>query len=340
MTDIEAIVKDIKNRQFKPIYFLMGDEPYYIDQISNYIAEHVLDETQKDFNQTILYGLDTDPQTIVSEAKRFPMMCDHQVVIVKEAQHVKNLVSRADTDVFKSYCENPLSSTILVICYKMKKLNRNTKLAKAIIKNGLLFESPKIKDYHMDKWISAYITKLGFTVGPKASMLLAAHLGNDLGKVVKEIEKLTINLSQNASITEKLIETNTGISKDYNIFELQNALSRRDVVKANRIINYFAQNPKEHPIYMTLPGIYSYFSKIFQYHFMKEKQNDKKVAGDLRIHPFIVSEYRTAARNYPNTKVRRIFSYLHETDVKSKGVDNTSVNHGDLMKELMYKILH
>jgi len=333
----DQIIGDLKNKIYYPVYFLTGEEPYYIDLISDYIENNVLTEEEKEFNQTIIYGRDVDVPTIISYAKRFPMMANYQVVIVKEAQDIDK--PKPKIEELTSYVENPLSSTILVINYKYKKLDGRKKLAKLIAKKGVLFESKKLYQDKVQSWITNYIQEKGLSITPKAGALLAEYLGTDLGKIVNEISKLTINLADGGKIDDALIEKNIGISKDYNVFELQDALGRRDILKANRIANYFAANPKENPLIKTIIVLYKYFSSTLLYHRLKNKSKNN-VASKLSINPFFVKGYEVAARSYSIANIVRIISYLREYDLKSKGVDSISATDGELLKELIYKILH
>ncbi len=318
---------------YKPVYFLSGEEPYFIDQISDFIEKKVLDESEKEFNQTVLYGRDTDVGTIVGEAKRYPMMSDKMVIIVKEAQNIRNI---EDLD---SYIANPLDSTILVICYKYKTLDKRKAFPKTVAKKGILFESKKLYDNKIPDWISAYLKDKKYTVSPKSSQLLTEYLGNDLGKISNELDKLMINLPPGTEITPDHIQMNIGISKDFNTFELNDALTKKDVVKANRIINYFAANSKEHPLVLTISSLNSFFVKLLRYHGLEDKSKES-AAKALGVHPFFVGDYIAAARNYPMQKLKAIAGYLREYDLRSKGIDNASADDGALMKELIWKILH
>ncbi len=339
----EQIIEDLKNKIYYPIYFLIGEEPYYIDVISNFIEQNVLSETEKDFNQTIVYGRDTDVQTIISYAKQFPIMSNYQVIIVKEAQDIEELrdkkIKNKGIEYLSKYIENPLKSTILVICYKYNKIDKIKKYSKLIEKKGVLFESKKLYDNKISDWISNYLKQRGYKISPNACMLLSENLGTDLGKIVNEISKLLINIPKDSKITEDIIEQNIGISKDFNIFEFQKALGRKDVFKANQIVNYFASNPKENPIIKIIIILYNFFSKVLIYHQLKDKSR-KNTASKLSINPFFVYDYQLAARNYNIQKLCNIISYLREYDLKSKGVGNDSTNGGELLKELTYKILH
>ena len=329
----EQILNDLKNKIYYPIYFLGGEEAYYIDEISDYIEKNVLTDTEKEFNQSVIYGRDTDVATIVSNAKRFPMMANHQVVIIKEAQYVDKI------EELLPYIENPLDSTLLIINYKYKKIDKRKTFFKRITKKGVLFESPKIYDNKIPAWITDYVRKLGYAITPKACIMLAEYLGTDLGKIVNEIGKLTLNVPVSAEINDVLIERNIGISKDFNIFELQNAIGKRDIFKANQIAGYFAANPKENPLIKTVTILYGYFSKLLIYQQLKDKSQNNAAAA-LSVHPFFVKDYQVAARNYNYAKLTRIISLLREYDLKSKGVNNISITDGELLKELLFKILH
>ncbi len=331
--NFEQILGDLKNKIYYPVYFLAGEEAYYIDEISDFIEDNVLTDTEKEFNQTIIYGRETDVLSIISFAKRYPMMANYQVVIVKEAQDIQKI------EELISYLENPLDSTLLVINYKYKKVDKRKSFFKQIDKKGVLFESKKLYDNQIAGWINNYVREKGYDITPKASAMLTEFLGTDLSKVVNEISKLILNVPEKATINDELVERNIGISKDFNIFELQNAIGTRNVLKTNQIANYFAANPKENPLVKTVTILFGYFSKLLIYHQLKDKSRNS-VASALSVNPFFVKDYQTAARNYSFQKLTRIISYLREYDLKSKGVDNISTTDGELLKELLFKILH
>ncbi len=344
--EYSAILSDLKNKKYKPVYFLSGEEPYFIDLISDYIEKNVLDESEKEFNQTVLYGGEITANDIVGAAKRFPMMSEYQVVIVKEAQSIKNFLKEEDDkkkektkSAFEAYLENPLQSTILVICYREKKIDKRTNIAKVIAKSGVLLESKKLYDNQVPDWIKSYLAQKKYTLNPKAAVLLAEYLGTSLSKITNEIDKLIINVPANTEITPEHVQQNIGISKDYNVFELQNAITKKDVVKANRIINYFAANPKDNPLVMVVALLYGHFSKVLLYHSVQNKTKSN-VASEMQINPYFVGDYEIAGKNYPLGKLKSIFSYLREYDLKSKGVENTSATDGELLKELVFKIMH
>jgi DNA polymerase-3 subunit delta len=352
--EADKILLDLKRRIFKPVYFLCGEEAHYIDLISDYIEHNVLDETDREFNQTVVYGKDTDLVGILGLAKQFPMMGEHTVVIVKEAQNLKELNKSAGGDdegssskssanggaqQFLNYITNPQPTTILVFCFKYKTIDKRSAIAKALQKNAVFLESAKLYDNQVPEWVGNYVKEKKYTIGPKATFLMAEFLGNDLSKIANEINKLLINLPEGKEITPELVQDNIGISKDYNVFELQDALAKKDILKANRIINYFASNEKEHPAVMVLSSLYGYFSKILKYHFLADKSKFA-AAGALGVNPYFVDGYAKAALNYNSAKLKYIFSCLKECDLKSKGVDNSSISNGELLKELVFKILH
>lgn len=338
---VDNIISDIKKRSFKPIYFLHGDESYYIDFIADLLEREVLTEAEKGFNQTILYGKETDMLTIVSTAKRYPMMSDFQLVIVKEAQNIKfGKGEGKDADPFAAYVENPLRSTVLVFCHKYGSLDKRLKIAKAIEKNGVLFESKKLYDNQVSEWAIHFVESKGFKLDTKAGAMVAEYLGNDLSKVSNELEKVIINMGDRKTITMDDIHKNVGVSKEYNTFELNTAIGKKDVLKANRIVDYFASNKKENPIVLTIGQLNTYFSKLFTYYYLSDKSKGN-VASQLKINPYFVQEYEQAARNYSFDKTCHVISLLREYDLKSKGVDSTgNTEEGELLKELVWKILH
>ncbi len=331
----KQVIADLKNKIYKPIYLLFGDEPYFIDLITKYIQNNVLTEEEKAFNQTILYGKDTDIHSVINAAKRFPMMANHQVVIVKEAQDIK------DIDPLVHYATTPLKSTILVINYKYKTLDKRKKLYKVIHENAVAFESRKLYDNEIPGWINNYVKTKNKQIDPNAGMLLNEYLGNNLGKIANELDKLIITLpDKDDKITTAHIERNIGISKDYNNFELHKALTKKNVLKSNRIVNYFAHNPKDNPLTLTLTSLYMFYSKVLAYHFIKNKKDRRSVAATLKVNPYFLGDYETAARQYNPKKVVEIIELLREYDLRSKGYNNVSTSHGELLKELVYKILH
>ena len=311
----EEIISNLKKKIYHPIYFLMGEETYFIDKISDYISDNVLTDAEKGFNQTILYGKDTEPHNIIANARRFPMMSNHQVIVVREAQNIKKIED------LESYAKNPLKSTILVINYKYKTLDKRKTFAKLIDQKGVLFEAKKIYDNQLPAWIISYLKNQNYTIAPQAAAMLSEYLGADLSKVANELDKLIISLPAGTQITPDHIEKNIGISKEFNVYELQNALGERNLLKANRIVNYFGANPSSNPMPVIISGLFSYFSKILNYHFLEDKSQNN-VASVLSVHPFFVKTYVAAAKNYNIKKLVEIISILREYDMKSKGWGN------------------
>ncbi len=332
MDDVVKIVNDIKNGNIKPIYFLMGEEPYYIDKLSDYIDQNVLSEEEKGFNQTVLYGRDVSIEDVISTCKRYPMMADRQVVIVREAQDLAKTI-----DKIESYAENPTPTTVLVFCYKYKTLDKRKKVTKLLEKNGLVYESKKLYDNQVGEWIKRVLSGKGFTIEPKASAMLVEFLGTDLSKINNELEKLQIVLPKGSVISAKHIEENIGFSKDYNVFELRKALGEKNQLKAYKIAQYFSENPKDNPLVMTTSLVFGFFVQLLQYHGLKDK-NPKNVAAVLKVNPYFLKDYDVALRNYPMKKVSQIVATLRDIDVKSKGVGANSLPQHDLLKEMLVKI--
>nr|WP_321222562.1 DNA polymerase III subunit delta [uncultured Psychroserpens sp.] len=333
MDDVKQIVADIKKGNIKPIYFLMGEEPYYIDAISDYIEKNVLAEEEKGFNQMLLYGRDVTIDDIAGNAKRYPMMAERQVVIVKEAQDLSRTIEK-----LSEYASNPQPSTVLVINYKYKKIDKRKALYKAIKKTGgVVFESKKLYENKVADWIRRVLAGQNYTISPKAAQMLVEFLGTDLSKIVNELNKLKIMLPEGTQISAEDIEEHIGISKDYNNFELRKAIGAGDTVKAFKIVKYFADNPKDNPMILTVSLLFGFFSQLLHYHGLNDK-NPRNVVAALRINPYFVDEYISAARNYPMKKVSMVISILREFDVRNKGVNSNSVPQGDLLKELLVRI--
>jgi DNA polymerase-3 subunit delta len=311
----------------------MGEEPYYIDKLSDYIEQNVLSEEEKGFNQTVLYGRDVEVEDIISTCKRYPMMADYQVVIVKEAQDLSRTIAKLET-----YVLNPTPTTILVICYKYKSLDKRTTLSKVLPKHGLLFESKKLYDTALPQWLKRVLSGKNLNIEPKASAMLIEFLGNDLSKIANEIDKLAIILPPGSTITPESIEKNIGFSKDFNIFEFQKAIGQKNVVKSYSIAYYFHENPKDHNVIAVTGILFSFFSKVLQYHGLKDK-SPKNVASALKISPFFLTDYDVALKNYPMRKVSQIVAALRDIDVKSKGVGGT-LNDKELYKTLLYTIFN
>ena len=330
----KQLIEELKKGNFKPVYLLTGEENYYIDVVSNYFEEQVIDPSVRDFDQTVLYGRDVDMATVVSTVKRYPMMSPIHLVIVKEAQDI----DVRQWDRLAAYLQQPSDRSVLVLCYRHKKLDKRTAVYKAIDKAGVIFESPKVYDNQVPAWIMREVGAHGYSISDKAAAMMAENIGVDLGKIANELSKLYPLLPQGGTIDEQLVEDQIGISKDYNVFELQKAIGRRDPVMCNRIINHFAANPKKNPIQMMLPLLYGYFLKIMFYHQLENKSDAPKVLGCA---PSFVQDYALAARNYPLGQLATCIGYLYETDLRSKGVRNSgNVTDGELLKELIFKVIH
>ena len=330
----EQILSDIKKKVYYPIYFLMGEEPFFIDTISDELENSILDEAERSFNQIILYGNDVNAYEIMSQARAFPMMGDKLVVIVKEAQNVKDIESIAD------YLDKIPPTTILVFNYKYKKLDKRKSLAKIIDKKGVLFESKKLYDNNIPDWIVKYLASRKYNITQKACQMIADFLGNDLHKVRNELDKLMLALPSTKRIDDADVEYNIGISKDFNVFELQKAIGAKDTFKANQIINYFGDNPNENPIFMTIVILYGYYTKLLKLHFSKDKSKNN-LATIIGVNPFFVNDYLEAARNYSWVDCMRCIEVLREYDMKSKGYNSTSdVSQKELYREMLFKLMN
>lgn len=331
----ENIVSDLGKKIYKPVYLLYGEESYFIDEITNFIAKNVLLEAERSFNQTILYGKDISVVDLTELCRKFPMMSNYQVVIVREAQDLKNV---KDIDV---YLENPMKSTILVLSFKnTKSVDKRLKFYKQINQKGLVFESKKLYEKDIYQWISTYLKKHELTIHPEALRLLYESIGSDLSRLSNCLDKLRITLFEGQKqIQTEDISRNIGLHRDFNVFELQKAIGTKDSYKAYKIVDYFGKDPRNNPMILNIVQLFDYFLKIMKYHRVKDKSKSD-IASELGIHPYFVSEYANAARNYDLRKLVAIISYLREYDLKSKGVEANSIPEGDLMKELVYKILH
>ena len=333
MDEVKHIVEGIRKGNIAPVYFLMGDEAYFIDKIAEYIGENVLKEEEKGFNQLVLYGKETSIEDIVSNAKRYPMMSERQVIIVREAQHLSRTIEK-----LVSYIEQPQESTVLVICYKFTRIDKRKKLYKLLQQSqAVLFDSKKLYENQVADWIRKMLKGKGYAISHKSSALLVEFLGTDLSRINNELEKLQLVLPKDSEITPETIEKHIGISKDYNNFELRKAIGEKNFLKATKIMSYFASNPKENPFVVTVTLLHNFFSQLLQYHGLQD-HSPKNVASTLRINPYFVSEIQTAARNYPMKKVSQIISYLREMDMKGKGVGAQNLSQNDLLKELLVKI--
>ncbi len=330
----EEITEEIKKKIYRPIYFLMGEEPYFIDEITKQISDTVLTEDEKTFNQVVLYGKDIDAAAIINSAKRFPMMSNHQVVIIKEAQNIKSL------DDLVYYVEKPLKSTILVINYKYGNLDKRKKLYKALQDKAVLFQSDKLREDKIPDFINQHVKKLNLSIELPAAQLLTEFVGDDISRIVNELEKMPVVLPQGSNkITSAHIEKFIGVSREYNNFELTKAISKRDILKTNKIAQHFAQNPKNSPLIVTIGILYGYFSKLLIFHFLQDKTT-KNAALALGVNPYYINEYIAAAKIYSPAKVVNAINWLRECDMKSKGVGNSSTSDGDLLREFLFKVLH
>lgn len=331
----DDILRELRSKQYRPIYYLMGEEAYYIDLISDYIMDNVLTDTEKEFNLSVVYGADVDIATVINAAKRYPMMSEHQVVIVKEAQSIRNI------DELSYYLQKPLRSTILVMCHKHGVLDRRKKLAAEIEKVGILFESKKLKEAQLPAFITSYMKRKGVDLEPKATSMLADFVGTNLSRLTGELEKLIITLPKGQTrVTPEQIERNIGISKDYNNFELRSALVERNVLKANQIINYFEKNPKTNPLQMTLSLLFGFYSNLMLAYYAPEK-SEQGIASFLGLKsPWQAREYQTAMKRYSGVKTMQIIGEIRYTDAKSKGIGNSSLTDSELLRELVFKILH
>lgn len=344
----EAIINNLQNKIYHPIYFLCGEEPYFIDEITDAISKNVLSDSEKEFNQTITYGRDVDVPMIINLCKRFPMMSNYQIVIIKEAQDVRNLLPDPKEKSDKKpnekhpmelYFEKPLKSTILVICYKYKSIDKRKSYTKTLEKNGVLFESTKLYDNKVPAWIQAYLKTKGCRIKPEAALMLSEYLGSDLSKIANELTKLAVNVPHNVEITSSHIEQYIGISKDFNVFELQRALGEKNVFKSFQIVTYFEATEKENPLVVTLSVLFSFFSKILLYHYSTDKTKNS-ISSLLGINPFFYTDYVNAANKYPILKVKQIISLLRKYDLMSKGLNNNTTSNGQLLKELVFQILN
>ncbi len=342
--EYKDIIKSIQKRDLKPIYFLHGDEPYFIDTITEVIEDGILSEAEKSFNLTILYGKDIkDIMAIVDNAMRYPMMAERQVVIIKEMQDIDFLKRGKENEALKrlqNYVEHPLSSTVLLMAHKHKKLDMRTGLGKALVKHAVVFESKALYDNQVPDFIRNWLKENKLTIEQAALDLMVEYLGTDLGKVINELEKLKLNLTEGASINAELVEKYIGISREYNVFELQKALASKDILKANRIVKYFSENPKDAPFVMVISSLYGYFSKVFMFHFVKNQSPAEQVKALALRSEWFLKEYNMAVKNFPRPKVENIIGLLREFDLKAKGVNSDGVPEGQLLKELVYKILH
>jgi DNA polymerase-3 subunit delta len=333
----EGIMRDLQAGKYLPLYYLMGDEPYYIDKITDYIAEHALQPEERDFNQTVMFGSDVNASQVVDAARRYPMMAERQVLIVKEAQNIKQ------TDALEKYFQNPMASTVLVMCHKNGTVDgRKQKYVKAIREAGVLFESKKLKDAQLPSFIENYLQQRNVSIDDKSTQLIAESIGADLSRLSGELEKMIISLPKdNLKVTPEVVEEQIGVSKDFNGFELRDAIVRRDVFKANQIVKYFDNNPKAGSIYSFLPLLFNYFQNLMIAFYSPNRQSQEAVAQWLEMKsPWLAKDYMVGMRNYSAMKVMQIIDKMREIDAKSKGLDNPNTPSGELMKELIFYILH
>lgn len=330
----KQLIDDLKAHKFAPVYLLTGEENYYIDLVSNFMEKNIVAEEMRDFDQTVVYGRDVTMTQVVSMAQRYPMMSPVQLVLVKEAQDIP----LKEWELLCAYLEHPQATTILVFCYRHKKMDKRSKAYKSISSKGVVYERAKLYDNQVPDWIAGVVAKQGYSITQKGAVLIAESLGNDLGKIYNELSKVFISLPKGEVINEDVIEQNIGISKDYNVFELQSAIGRRDVVKCNRIVNHFAANPKDNPIQLVLPTLYNYFIKVMLYH---QEPDKSKAASVMKVNPHFLMEYETAARNYSLGKLASCIGYLYDADLRSKGIRNSgTISDGELLKEAVFKIIH
>ena len=335
----DAVLKDLKAKKFAPIYFLDGEESYFTDLITDYIEKHAIPEHEKGFNQLVMYGKDSQMNAIIGNARKFPMMAERQVVIVKEAQSISDFGKEDAQKILTNYLNNPLPSTILVFAHKHKKLDGRSAIKKEIEKKSVYVNSEKVKDWKLTEWVEGYFRELGHQIEPKAAQLLADSIGNNLEVISNEVGKMLINFPEPTKFNAEHISKYIGINKEYNNFELTKAIGFRDVMKANQIIQYFIQNPKAHPIIPIFSLLYNYFSKIALIH-RAGAMPDNQLASAIGVNPYALKEYSVAARNYKLGKVIDVFASIKEADLRFKGVDSGSMEQGEILRELVYKILH
>ena len=339
MAEYVEIVKDLQSGKYAPVYFLQGDEPFFIDNILSHIEKNALDETQKSFNQYVLYGKDVSFTDILNVARKYPMMGERQVVLIKEAQDIKDWKKEDAQTMLCAYLENPLPSTILVFGHKYKSLDKRTKVAKVLTKNAVFLDSKKIYDDKVPGWVSSYAKASGANISDKAIMILTENIGNNLQRLANELDKLKLNVPDGQQIDDKAVEKYVGISKDYNAFELQKAISLRDEVKAVKIINYFAANPSSNPLILIIANLYAYFSKLLVLHHQNAYEKGA-AARAIGVNPFFAGEYIMAAKNYPIHVVVRNIEMIHQADLQSKGIGYGPMKEGDILRELIFKLMH
>jgi DNA polymerase III subunit delta len=334
--DYKSIIQDLQDKKFKPIYLLQGEEPYYIDLISKEIEKQALEEHERDFNQSVIYGKDVDVMSLITDLNGFPMMAERRLIVVREAQDIKD----KEFDLLEKYITSPNETTVFVLCYKFKKLDSRKKIYKEITKKGVVFTSDKIKDYQIPQWIESYLKNTSYSITPKASKLLSDSLGNDLSRITNELDKLSILIQKGTTINEIHIEENIGISKDFNVFELVTAIQLRDVPKIFQIVDYFEHNPKSGPLTLVIAQIFGLFIKLMRVHFLTDK-SQANIAAQCKVNPYFVKDYLNACKLYNPTKIANNIALLNEYDLKSKGLGSSgNVPEGELMKELIYRLIN
>ncbi|MEH0155306.1 DNA polymerase III subunit delta [Limibacter armeniacum] len=335
----ESVLKDLEAKKFAPLYFLQGDEPYFIDSITEFIEQNALTEAERSFNQSVVYGKDVTMNQVLESARRFPMMAMRQVLIVKEAQGIQDIGRKAAQEQLITYAQNPVPSTVLVFAFKNKSLDGRSQLKKTLEKHAVFVDSKKLYDNKVPSWIKQHCKLKGFNIKDRAVGLLADHIGNDLARIANELDKMMLNYEDGSvEITETMISKHVGISREYNVFELQSALGKKEVFKANQILNYFEANPKNNPVIPIISMLFSYFSKVMLVH-QNRSLPKNELARLLGVNPYFVSEYMLASQNYPLNTTLNIIKYLHQADLQSKGVESVA-SESQLLKELVFKIMH
>lgn len=335
----DAVLKELRNNKLHPVYFLQGEESFYIDRISDHIEKNVLQEAEKSFNLTVMYGRDVDASTIVSAARRFPMMAQHQVVVVKEAQGIKDLNREEGANRISEYLKNPAPTTILVFAYKAKGLDKRKALYKEMKKHAVVVDSPKVRDYKLGEWVTNYFRENKLKAHPKAVAMLVDNIGTDLTRLVNEIDKVLINVTEGGEVTPDHIQEFVGISKDFNVFELQNAIARKDALTCYRILDHFSANPKTNPGIMVVAILFGYFSKVLLIH-AHSGADDRSLAGKLGINPFLIKDYKVAAKNYPLPKTVHCIHYIRTADLQLKGIGAANADQFGILKEMVFKMIH
>jgi len=335
----ESVIKDLKNKKYSTVYFLQGDEPYYIDYIAAYIEQNALDESAKGFNQVVLYGKDVNMSAILNHAKRYPMMSDRQVVIVREAQEIQDIGREEGQKMLESYVKNPLPSTILVLCHKYKTIDGRSSLAKTLDKHATLVNSKQLREWELPDWIEKFVRDQGFTISAQAKQMLADSIGINLQRLSNEFEKMLVNLKGKKEIDADAVQKYVGISKEFNPFELQNALQAKDTYKAYQIVNYFGANPKANPAIMVIAILFGFFTKLLLAHHSRDK-SEKGLMSLLGVPPKVAKDYIAALRRYPVAKTIENIHHLRRADMQAKGIDSPSMPDGEILKELVYNLMH